>query len=88
MYDRLRRIDIQTPLPSDGWVDAAVALLVGAIDKPAEIAERTAARLEHVDQLTAQQSIALDMARKKRLIEFTGSAGTGKTWLAIEQAQL
>jgi hypothetical protein len=87
IYDRLQRIDIQTPLPSDGWVDAAVALLVGTFDKPAEIAERTAARLEHVDQLTAQQSIALDMARMNRLIEFNGSAGTGKTWLAIEQAK-
>jgi hypothetical protein len=87
VYDRLGRIDIQTPVPSDGWVESAVGLLLGAMDMPAEIAERTAARLEHVDQLTAQQSIALDMARSNRLIEFTGSAGTGKTWLAIEQAK-
>lgn len=87
VYDRLRRIDIQAPVPSEGWVQVAVDLLRGTADKPAEIAERTAARLEHVDQLTAQQSIALDMARRNRLIEFTGSAGTGKTWLAIEQAK-
>jgi hypothetical protein len=87
VYDRLLRPDIQTPLPAVGWVDSAVALLQGSSDEPAEIAERTAARLEHVDQLTSRQSMALDIARRNRLIEFTGSAGTGKTWLAIEQAK-
>jgi hypothetical protein len=74
VYDRLRRIDIQAPVPSEGWVQVAVDLLRGTADKPAEIAERTAARLEHVDQLTAQQSIALDMARRNRLIDRAGEA--------------
>lgn len=87
VYDRLQRIDIQVPVPSTNWVDSVVGLLLGTVDKPAEIAERTAARLEHVDRLTAQQTTALDMARRNRLVEFTGVAGTGKTWLAIEQAK-
>lgn len=86
-YDRLTTIDLQTGVPRDGWVDAAVALLKGAVDEPAQIAERTAARLQHVDQLTAQQAKALSLVKRNRLIEFTGSAGTGKTWLAIEQAR-
>ena len=86
-FDRLGRADVRTPLPATGWLEAVVGLLRGVGDEPAEIAERTAARLEHVDHLSAAQVIILKAVRKHRLLEISGSAGTGKTWLAIEQAR-
>ena len=87
IYDRLGKIDLQAPMPALGWVEAAVEFLNGADDSPAEISDRTAARLAHVNQLSADKAVILRAVRKNRLLEISGSAGTGKTWLAIEQAR-
>jgi hypothetical protein len=87
VHDRLGRIDLQVPVPAAGWAEAVVGLLRGTANEPAEIAERTAARLQHVDHLSAAQTSILKAVRKHRLLEISGSAGTGKTWLAIEQAR-
>ena len=87
VYDRLWDRSIQTRMPAGGWVDAALAHLRGTPDAPAEIAGRTAARLRHVNELTADQSALVKVMRLNPHIEVTGSAGTGKTWLAIEQAR-
>ncbi|CAB4930815.1 unannotated protein [freshwater metagenome] len=86
-YDRLWSPEFQTPLPADGWVAAALDLLLGAPDSEHEILARTEARLRHSDELTAAQANLLGMVRNNPRIEITGSAGTGKTWLAIEQAR-
>jgi hypothetical protein len=86
-YDRAADPVVQTRLPAEGWVDSALDHLLGHPDLPAEIAGRTAARLRHVDQLTAAQSTLLRVMRNNPMFEVTGAAGTGKTWLAIEQAR-
>lgn len=87
IYDHLLGPTPQTPVPARGWVEALVDLLQGTRNPKREVAARTAARLRHVEQLTAEQSALLSVVRNNRLLEITGSAGTGKTWLAMEQAQ-
>lgn len=87
VYDVLNDDASQTHLPAPGWVDAMVGLLLGVPNPGRELAGRTAARLRHVEQLTAEQAALLTVVRSNRLLEIVGSAGTGKTWLAMEQAQ-
>ncbi len=87
VYDRLWEPGIQARVPAAGWVEATLAHLRGTPDRPAEIAARTAARLRNADQLTADQASLLRAVRGVPRFEVTGSAGTGKTWLAMEQAR-
>lgn len=87
VYARLWEPAIHTAVPATGWVDSALDVILGTADAARDIAGRSAARLRHVDQLTSEQSMILDAVRANRRIEVTGSAGTGKTWLAIEQAR-
>lgn len=87
VYARLWEPAIHTAVPAEGWVDSALDALLGAGDATRDIIGRSAARLRHVDQLTSAQSIILDAVRTNPRIEVCGSAGTGKTWLAIEQAR-
>lgn len=86
VYDLLMK-PTDTPLPGAGWVEAVVGILQGAADEPATIQARVAQRIDHVDQLTAQQAAILTVLRSNQRLDITGSAGTGKTWLAIEQAR-
>jgi hypothetical protein len=88
VYDRLWEPGIQTRLPAAGWVESALEHLRGTPDVPGEIAARTAARLRRADQLTEEQAALLRANRLNTHFEVTGSAGTGKTWLAIEQARI
>ncbi len=37
--------------------------------------------------LTAQQARVLDLLRLQQRVQVLGGAGTGKTWLAVEQAR-
>ncbi|MHB1166648.1 MAG: nuclease-related domain-containing DEAD/DEAH box helicase [Candidatus Nanopelagicales bacterium] len=87
IYSRLWDRGLQCGIPAAGWADAAVRALIGAIDAPAEIAGRTAARLRHADQLTSAQAAILTAVRANPRFEVRGAAGTGKTWLAMEQAR-
>ena len=87
VYEQLSGPAMQARTPGDGWVDSALELLLGCRDEPGEILGRTAARLRHVDQLTEAQAALLGVVRLNPHLEIIGSAGTGKTWLAIEQAR-
>ena len=49
----------------------------------AEVAERAHA----VDVLTRRQATVLDLLRDNRRLQVVGGAGTGKTWLAVEQVR-
>ncbi|WP_148571986.1 ATP-binding domain-containing protein [Nocardioides caldifontis] len=52
-------------------------------DRIAEAGERE----ERADQLTEQQGMILDAVRMLHRVEVRGGAGSGKTWLAVEQAR-
>ncbi len=80
--------------PFPGAVDAPGRLgpdrmghLLGTYDATVEIQGRTAERLKHADQLTAEQAALLAVIRNVPRFEVTGPAGSGKTWMATEQAR-
>ena len=87
VWNRLWDPALTLAAPRTPWVDAVLEHLLGTWDQPGEIAARSAARLQHVDQLTEAQARVLGLIAQNRRFEITGSAGTGKTWLAMEQAR-
>lgn len=75
-----------TRVPAEGWVEDVVDLLLGP-PRPEDIPSRVARRLARVDELAAQQEALLSFVSPNPRYVVTGSAGTGKTWLAVEQAR-
>lgn len=88
VYDRLLEPALEARKPRADWIEAALEHLLGTFDEPGEIHARAALRLRHVDELTKQQAALLHVIRMVPQFEVTGSAGTGKTWMAMEQARL
>jgi hypothetical protein len=73
--------------PGPDEVDLAAELIGGRGDPQADVARLQEVREEHCDRLTTDQFRVLDMARRIPRYEVAGGPGTGKTWLAIEQAR-
>ena len=48
---------------------------------------QTAERDDEVERLSAEQAVILQAARLLNRVEVRGGAGSGKTWLAVEQAR-
>jgi len=68
--------------------DAAALVRAALVDQvtgdlPAEAAEREAT----VDRLTQEQAVILGAIQLLSRVEVRGGAGSGKTWLAVEQAR-
>ncbi len=68
-------------------MERAARLLAGRGDAQDSLVKRGEAVAEIVDQLTADQAIVLDFARHNSRVAVTGGPGSGKTWLAMEQAR-
>jgi len=75
-----------TGLPAEGWVEHLLDLLLGP-PRPEEVPSRVARRLARAEELAAQQEALLSFVSPNPRYVVTGSAGTGKTWLAVEQAK-
>lgn len=73
--------------PGRDEVDRAAELLVGRGDPQSAVSGLVSVREEHVDQLTEGQYGVLSLARDIESYRVTGGPGSGKTWLAIEQAR-
>ncbi|WP_426989889.1 NERD domain-containing protein [Pseudarthrobacter sp. Y6] len=70
------------------FVDRIVRKLSGNLD-PAVVPSTTFQEDEDAqDHLTERQSVLLQATRSLPRIRFTGGAGSGKTWLAVEKAKL
>jgi len=87
IYDRLLQQSLQAGVPKGDWVQSALDHLLGVLDSGGDVQARTAQRLQRVEQLTEQQSALLSVIRNVPRFEVTGAAGTGKTWMAMEQAR-
>ena len=87
VYDRLLDPSLERWTARPGWVETAWEHLLGTYDARVEVIGRTAERLRHSEQLTASQSALLSVIRSVPRFEVTGPAGTGKTWMAMEQAR-
>ncbi|MDD7920006.1 NERD domain-containing protein [Actinomycetospora callitridis] len=57
------------------------------IDQVTATAVAVEEREDAVDALTRRQASVLDLLRDNRRVQVLGGAGTGKTWLAVEQAR-
>ena len=75
-------------VPTAEDVDALVGCLVGRPQSQRQlVAGDTEARGRRVDLLTARQATVLGLIRSMHRVEVRGGAGSGKTWLAVEQAR-
>lgn len=55
--------------------------------EPQETVSASSRQLEHEqDHLTERQSVVLSATRSLTRVRYTGGAGSGKTWLAVEKA--
>ncbi len=73
--------------PSLVDVDLAAEILGGRLDPQADVAMWREVREDHVDRVTADQAKILKAVQSNRRIEVKGGPGSGKTWLALEQAR-
>ncbi|GAB2473980.1 nuclease-related domain-containing DEAD/DEAH box helicase [Xylanimonas ulmi] len=66
----------------------ALAAVASALLRPEADAITAAAEHEvRLEQLTQDQASILDLLRHQRRVRIVGAAGSGKTWLALEQAR-
>lgn len=73
--------------PGEEGVERAAEILAGRGDSQAEVAAVRALRTDVVDRLTQGQMTVLRMARDLPRYQVIGGPGTGKTFLAVEQAR-
>lgn len=73
--------------PAHGWVDAALQALQNADADPVQVPARTMARLREVQEATESRRFIIRATKLIPRMEFVGSAGTGKSWLAKERAK-
>ncbi len=68
-------------------VDVLAEILRGRGFPQADVPGFAAERDAMADRLTAQQGLILEVSSLVRRMEIRGGAGSGKTWLALEQAR-
>lgn len=87
VFDHLNDQRNPTRLSAPGWIESALDILLARgepqRDHFAELADREA----HVERLTQEQGTVLDLVADNQYVEVRGGAGTGKSWLAFEQAR-
>jgi hypothetical protein len=68
-------------------VDLLVDVLGGRGLPQRDLIGQAAEREDEVERLSAEQAVILGAARQLNRVEVRGGAGSGKTWLAVEQAR-
>ncbi len=91
LADFLRRIIVQQtngkrPLTFDDC-DALQEALGGRGLPQRDLVGLATEREDEVERLSAEQAVILQAARQLHRVEVRGGAGSGKTWLAVEQAR-
>ena len=71
----------------DAAMDGLVHFLAGSFPSQVEVLATAAAFEDHLDHLTRDQAKMLDHLTSFHRLQVVGGAGTGKTWLALEQAR-
>lgn len=74
------------PLTTEA-LEQFVAVLTGQLLGQTSLLSIAEEHEQRVDQMTRDQRVTLDRLRYHRRLKVIGGAGTGKTWLAIEQAK-
>ncbi len=73
--------------PTTDDVDTLIALLAGTFPPQVDALTLAAQHEDRVEQLTREQARILDLLRNQHRIRIIGGAGSGKTFLALEQAR-
>jgi hypothetical protein len=76
----------QAPL-STGGLDSLLEVLEGQLPAQTSLLSWAEENEAYVDQLTRDQARVARILREQRRLKVIGGAGTGKTWLALEQAR-
>lgn len=87
VWDALDKRRSDKPRPTVPQVAEFADLIGGRPGPQASLLGLAQAREEHVGRLTEQQYAILRSVRKNPRVHATGGPGTGKTWLALEQAR-
>lgn len=85
--DVLRRQESPNPLAGSQDVEDLLDILTGRPGSQREAVDLAASRELECDLLTRRQARILDLIRLMPRVEVRGGAGSGKTWLAVEQAR-
>ncbi|RAV17255.1 nuclease [Mycolicibacterium sp. GF69] len=79
--------ELDRPLLSQDGIDQIVTALSGRGLPQRDVVARALANEDAADALTEHQAVILDATRLLNRIEVRGGAGSGKTFLAMEQAR-
>jgi len=83
----LAKAQLDRPDLGGEGVDKLADVLSGRGLPQRDVVSRAIANEDAADALTAQQAVILDAIRLVRRVEVRGGAGSGKTYLAVEQAR-
>jgi hypothetical protein len=83
----LGKVRDQPDPPTTAVIGDVVAVLGGTSIPQRELVAGIAERDAEADVLAAEQRVLLDVLALQRRAEIRGGAGTGKTWLAVEQTR-
>jgi len=91
LADKLREIlvrqELDRPLLSDHGIAQLTTALSGRGLPQRDVVARALANADAADALTEHQAVILDAIRLLHRVEVRGGAGSGKTFLAMEQAR-
>ena len=71
----------------EGDLEQLVEFLAGSFPSQVDVLARAAEAEDHLDHLTREQARILDLFGQFNRLQVVGGAGSGKTWLALEQAR-
>ncbi|CAJ1508550.1 NERD domain-containing protein [[Mycobacterium] burgundiense] len=91
IVDRLTRVlldqELDRPLLAAEGIEQLQVVLSGRGLPQRDVVARALANEDAADMLTDHQSVILDAIRQLNRVEVRGGAGSGKTFLAVEQAR-
>lgn len=91
LASRLREVlirqELERPLLTAGGIDQLRTALAGRGLPQRDVVARALANDSAADALTEQQAVILEAIRLLNRVQVRGSAGSGKTYLALEQAR-
>ncbi len=91
IVDRLRQVlvdqELQRPLLTAEGIEELQVVFGGRGLPQRDVVARALANEDAADLLTEHQSVILDAIRQLHRVEVRGGAGSGKTFLAVEQAR-
>lgn len=87
MRKNLHSQEIDRPVTTDDVIDQLVVSLSGRGLPQRDVVARALENEDAADVLTEHQSVILDAVRLLNRVEIRGGAGSGKTFLAMEQAR-